>query len=483
MEVYKYMDKKDLYQLIYDFLAIRIKIGCYKYGDQILIKPLAEFFHISTITIRKAFSLLEQNGYINLAKNQKAIVIYQYDNHKQDIQIARLSSDISNDIDVSYRFFLSEIIWRSLPLCLEKGQANILEYLQEYNSVSNSFSVLFLKNIIETFGNPLLIELHIDIFLYTYPTTIQRIQEKNNPFETYPMMHHQIHTLLDLYEKGNYEETYSFIQHLYDYHRELEKTITSDLEFTNTMFRWNTSQIRYQIASDFIVRCHTEQYKQGSLTPSMKNLAKQYQVSYMTMRRTFSLLNKLGVVETINGIGTRILTLEDGRKKIQWDNEEIQKHMLSFLYAMQILAITAYKVSKEILSKLSDDEFHEMTHDLQYTLEHNLSSIALGIWLKRIIDVCELRTLVEIYKHLASLLVWGYPLRYIEKVHHYPIIIRDLIHALQNKDEETFARCMETYCFIIFTHAKKTMLSLGITEATQVKTPDIHHVNKYELPL
>lgn len=469
MEVYE-MDRKDLYQLIYEFLVVRIEAGWYTYGEQILIKPLADFFHISTITIRNAFSLLEHDGYIKVEKNQKATIIYNSKGSEHEMQLSQLSYCEFDDIDKSYKFLLSEIIWHALRLNLKQEKTNIREYIQKDTSVSRSFSVLFLKKSIEILGNSLLLELHRDIFLFTYPTRIHLLQESDKYRIKYSIRHHIV-AILDSCETGKLEDTYVLIQWLYTSNK--DSIASSKLEFSKFPFHWNTSQVRFQIASDFIAQCHTKRYEHGVFTPSMKELANHYNVSYMTMRRTFSLLNKLGVIETINGIGTRFLTIEEGSKKIQWANKEIQKHILSFLCAMQILVMIAKKITLDMISKLSNDDIDKMLIQLQNTLDDNVSSYIFGLWLNQVIAKCELGTLREIYSHLANLLVWGYPLGYIRKVRHLSKIIQDLIYTLENRDNEKFAQIIESYCYITFVQAKKTILTLGIKEAEDIKTPNI----------
>ena len=97
-------------------------------------------------------------------------------------------------------------------------------------------------------------------------------------------------------------------------------------------------------------------YKQEKLLPSCQALAQEYDVSLITMRRTLELLNDIRVTETINGVGTRVIS---GRLAGPPDlsHLQIRKCLLMLLQAMQISALTCENVAVHTLSSLDEEDF------------------------------------------------------------------------------------------------------------------------------
>lgn len=78
------------------------------------------------------------------------------------------------------------------------------------------------------------------------------------------------------------------------------------------VFSWapRKGRTRYcdTLAINIVCKINQGVYPVGTLLPSGSALADIYHVSEITMRRTIHLLNQLGVVKTLNGIGTRVIS-------------------------------------------------------------------------------------------------------------------------------------------------------------------------------
>ncbi|WP_262396751.1 GntR family transcriptional regulator [Zongyangia hominis] len=64
--------------IIFDYFTSRIQFGYYGYGDSLpSISYIRRHFQVSALTVRTAFSRLEDEGYIKTAERRAATVIYR----------------------------------------------------------------------------------------------------------------------------------------------------------------------------------------------------------------------------------------------------------------------------------------------------------------------------------------------------------------------------------------------------------------------
>lgn len=62
--------------MIYDYFFTRICLGFYQEGDTLpSIGEAREMFGVSTRTIRKAYHMLEEGGYLSISRGRNAVVI------------------------------------------------------------------------------------------------------------------------------------------------------------------------------------------------------------------------------------------------------------------------------------------------------------------------------------------------------------------------------------------------------------------------
>ncbi|WP_320951722.1 GntR family transcriptional regulator [Hungatella effluvii] len=73
-------------------------------------------------------------------------------------------------------------------------------------------------------------------------------------------------------------------------------------------------------------------YKREEFLPSCHALALKYGVSAIIIRRTLKLLGQMGITETLNGIGTKVVA--GIGKEPGFTNPRIRKNVLLYLQAM-----------------------------------------------------------------------------------------------------------------------------------------------------
>ena len=88
-----------------------------------------------------------------------------------------------------------------------------------------------------------------------------------------------------------------------------------------------------------ICRINQDVYPVGTRLPNSHTLADIYHISGITVRRTIALLNKLGVTETVNGVGTFVISRGGPDIPYKLKDLTLDDNMRNFLEALQILAI------------------------------------------------------------------------------------------------------------------------------------------------
>ena len=123
--------------------------------------------------------------------------------------------------------------------------------------------------------------------------------------------------MLTLIEAGNAEKAVEVMQ---AFNRDGPRLFIKGLPFMmngeppveQIPFKWQIyrehPQLCYTLAAELMSKIDAQAYKQGEFLPSCQALAQEYGVSLITMRRTLELLNNICVTETLNGVGTRVLS-------------------------------------------------------------------------------------------------------------------------------------------------------------------------------
>ena len=76
-----------------------------------------------------------------------------------------------------------------------------------------------------------------------------------------------------------------------------------------------------------------------NLSPPQQ-LAHEKQAGLNTVRRAIGLLNKLGAVRSLNGVGTQVLPPVDSAKNCDFEDPVIRRRLVDFLQSFHILAFS-----------------------------------------------------------------------------------------------------------------------------------------------
>jgi len=203
--------------------------------------------------------------------------------------------------------------------------------------------------------------------------------------------------------------------------------------------------------------------------PPPAEIAKYMQVSTITVRRTLTLLNQLGAVQSINGVGSKILSTEDSLKNCDMTRPMIRKRLLDFVQSLQILAMTCRACVKSIRDQA---QAIGLWKDRLAYIRENFRYESVVFASLEIIPLCSPNQVIqEIYNQLLSLLLWGYPLRSMhgsrEEINAFYLPhINLLSESLERGDWDGLAAELEDLLFYELRFAAARLEELGIKEAS-----------------
>lgn len=466
-------NEKGLCSLIYDFLMTRIRTGYYKAGDQIRCKPICDLFDVSNITVRNALRLLETEHYVSLSKNQRATVTWDPSGAEPLSGHFYIDKDTMIDVHISYALLQIGILWHGLRLFspTELEELRLVPGLR--HPVTDIPAMYLIKRITQQFKNPVMLDLHRDILLFTYPTTLKYYQNHSYQDSDYMRkLNERFYTIIQMCRDKDIKELRCLVEDFYHMFGQMPVyTEGQDSGILPHPFRWGKTNISFSVSCNLIVRISTGVYPPNTFMPSVDTLAKQYCASNMTIRRTIHMLNSLGVTETVNGVGTRVIPPEKGALKIRWDDQDIQKNMLKYLYTLQILLVTGRSVTEATFPLLPEGEYSCMVKEIEEGISARIFHVIYGIWLKRIVQYSNLAAVREIFGRFDKMLIWGIPLRFSGNYIQYSRELQAIIDTLDRRDADGFAKMMERYCYRGFLHSRQTMIELNIKGAENVAVP------------
>ena len=101
-----------------------------------------------------------------------------------------------------------------------------------------------------------------------------------------------------------------------------------------------------QIENDIKEAIFSDELKEGEMLPSVRSLANELKISFLTVKRAYDELEKAGFIKTVQGKGSYVLP-----KNLDLIKEEKLKEIQEHIEKI-------YEISK--LSNISKDEVNEM---------------------------------------------------------------------------------------------------------------------------
>lgn len=466
------MEEKRLYILIYGYLLTRIRYGFYPKGEYLpSIHKLSHLFGVSTMAVRKAVQLLEQKGYITTTGNRRTIVIYDaHDPQRALPDSVFLSDQELKTIHQSFDLIFPQVFYYGLSACDPSMLQELHLILDQPTNSWDAPTVVFLAKITEALHNPLLLDLYYDVMLFTYPSHLSKIARDPVFWELeYQKLHEKFKDLLALRESGHMDALWDLIQKTYPEFGVQYSNAQADIH-TDT-YHWGKIQICHAAANKIIRRIYTGEYTSHTFLPSARVLAEEFSIPTITMRRSIALLNDLGVTESVNGVGTKVLSPEQSFKVIKWENPAVRKNIMLYLESLHILTVICRPLISTAFPIISQESREHTIEEIRVAQSTGQYGVAIGVCLMTLISAAGLSALRRIYEKLLDLLIWGQTLSCIEPPlnlgHHADL----LANSLDRGDSLQFGAALEQALTTTFLSSQKKAVSIGIEEAAMLFLP------------
>lgn len=467
------MEDENLYRSIYEYLMARIYFGYYPKGEYLpSIHKLGDLFGVSTITVRAALRLLEQDGYIHTQKNKRTEVLLDPPGPPRAFPgELLLKEEIQRDLYSSFELIFPKIFYCGLSAC---GGQELLELSQILERPSHSWdepTVNFLAHIVKGLKNSLALGLFYDVMLFSYPTYLAMIaREPGSWKQAYADLYIKFKSMLKLNRSGDREALWLQV-------RESYATFCShsvppgQCLLRSTPYRWRKPQICLSTATNLIRQVILGIYPPGSFLPSARILAEESSTAVITMRRAIVLLNDLGVTESINGRGTRVLSMDRGPQEVCWDKPTVKKNLMNYLESLHLLAITCRDVAESIFPGLSPADKAQALEALSLASSGGRVGMILYIYPNILIKAMEGTALREIYSQLLGQLILGLPLSYLKPHLQLECFAARLASSFEGQDSHLFAAELEQLLKFTFLASREMMVQVGIYEAARLVLP------------
>ena len=476
----------ELQQIIYSVLKTQIQFGVYRAGERLpTMEDACRLFGVSIRTIRSAYQQLQHEGFITISKKIGVKVNVQYGEEEIEYHIQKFfisRKDALIDLSQSIRPLLSGIQWLSnqnaSPKLLEE-----IEHLARGNEIPRPYKlVLKLQLIYGSLNNRLLMRLVLQIYMFflapflSVPQTLKGLEPEHSPLPQ----------IIDLCQKQNWSQLQIAIEtfeeqitsSLYQFY---EERIHTPVPREQESFQWSgyqkASQRCYSLGMEILIGISWGHYPAGSRLPSISKLAEEKNVSAITIRRTLSLLNSIGVTNTINGAGTYILPLKDVPSHCDFTSSAVRKRLLDFVQSLQILTLSCKQVAEITFSTENSRAAGQCMERLVMLQQRQRCELAAYSILELITRQAPLIAVRTVYTALFHQLLWGYPIRNMRagqenlNKYYFPRLAF-FLECLKKADIERFSKELENLLFSELDFTVKQLVKLGITEAAQFSIAD-----------
>ncbi len=461
------MEEENLYRSIYEYLLAHIYFGYYPEEKHLpSIHTLGSLFGVSTITVRSAFRLLEQEGYITSSKNKRTEILPDLPGQPREFPGQFLLDEASQkDVYRSCQLLFPMIYYCGLNAYSEQKLPELCLILDPHSQLLYDPVVHFQACMVKGLNNSLALNLYYDMVLFTTPTYLAVMSmEKKSRKQIYADLSHRFMKILRSRSAGDRTAMWRQIQDVCSILCSHPSPPAKGF-VRSTPYRWRKQQICLSTATSLIRQVILGTYPVGSFLPSARALSEESSTAVITIRRAIVLLNDMGITETINGRGTRILPPERALEKVRWDKPSVKKNLMAYLEAVHLLAITCRRVAEAVFPRLTPQDKAVALKSMRLAQRQGRAGMFIYIYLNLLATATELSALQDIYTQLANLLILGLPLSFLTPEFHLDSCASHLASILEVSDPQLFAAVLELLLECAFLSAREKMVHIGIKEA------------------
>ena len=410
------MNKKhQISNLIYDFFVMRFQFRHYRYGVTLpSIDSICREFNVSQQTVKAAFRQLREDGFIDMHNGRPTRVIFQQTEQAFHESVQSFYSKRTAAFPDLFETSALILIPALMEGLRRTSQQDLIQLKSFLTRADTDDALYFFCYILQKLENPLIINLHWEISFYTGLIFFDRNIDEN--IYSRKLVEKGIGEIIDCtmnrdwdglrstlfaFQKNTTERSISYIT----------RNITPAAGQIPFIWRiyYGRPQICYSLSLRLLHEIYLGKYRETPYLPSYEKMAREYQVSVSTMRRTIDVLSRFRAVESVNGIGTRVCPAST--ETPDFSTPAVRRNLALFFQVFELIILSCEEAACATFLRLTPDE----KSSLLCRLEENLRSgrCAFSLWhiLLCIAMYCPIKGCRHIYSKIYGLFLWGYPLR------------------------------------------------------------------------
>lgn len=336
--------------LIYQFFKYQIEFGYFQKGDRLpSIDMLCGVYHAARQTVRNSYLRLQEEGYIQIIWGKYTAVVYDapaevcYHN-LQDYYLAREEEILRLKENVSLLMY--PLLHEGCQRLQGKDMHAIQTAAEQMSEDSLYISFYCYRQMMLMLKNRLLLDLFYELVLFQqFPHTLAKRIPLPDADHQYLALTRQLVSACEREDREGLERALmriialpNEVLHTFIKHAKRERPKPEPVAFQWRVYQEH-SQKCYSVAAHLIGRIYIKgEYGPNDILPSYGTLAKEYEVSFSTIRRVIELLGCLGVVSSSQGLGAWVTI--PALDAVRLEKKPVQKVLSTFLQALQILSIS-----------------------------------------------------------------------------------------------------------------------------------------------
>jgi DNA-binding GntR family transcriptional regulator len=482
--------KKTLHDYLYENLKEQILTGYYKYGGTLpSMNQLCETYHVGIRTVRDVLGELRDQGMIRTEERKPSVIVYRKpekgDAGSDVLSVLQRKTSVLAVYE-TMEHVMPRLFACSVQACGTQTAMELFRHLKRsrrkevYTRWKSSSNVLY--NLLDASRNLLFRDIFTSLEIGArIPFFLE--PEYRPPFPSCcseyddPMWMAQAVATGDIQViQERFARMYRSLRHDIKLYLEwIESGIgTGNIE-QKSSYSWNAERGRdhyyMQITRDLIDRIGLGIYPDGSFLPPEAALAREYGVSLATIRRSMSMLNRLGFCRTYNVKGTQVTLFNDQATLLSMKNKVHKKDTLLYLSGLQFMALASGPAALMAVPLIGKGEIGCMEQELAGPY-----AVPISILMRHIIAALPLEPYRIILQQVGSILHWGYYYSFYEEgikaCNELNQISHEAFLCLKAGKAEEFARLVpQCYCHALEL-VRDSMAVWGLSEAGLLVTPD-----------
>lgn len=478
-----------LFQYLYDTLTMQIRTEKIRYGESLpSIRQLCGLYNVGIRTVKDVLKALSDEGYIKTEVRKNAVVIYKNDpdaDPHQPVELLLARKGAVIDMLLGMACLFPHIIASGAMLCNKDCLDAFRKMAKgiETKAPKEKWRIgsAMVQKIVSFHNSALLTDLFIDMDMYGQVPVFGGLE---NPFRSLTLDEEKgIAHVFELMETKDYDHIYACTEKMYNRAVEYVSKYLDDLsaaypQYANvaeTSFAWDAKKGRVfsymEISRKIITKIGKGIYENNTLIPNIAELTKEYKASPTTIGKSLSVLNGLGLLQTVNGRGS-LVTLDAAKTiDIHLKDAGMKMDANTFLCAIQLVALTCKTVVLLGFDQLPPETIGKLEEEV-----NDPRNLALPYnFIASMVQVQPYDSIKVIYEQLGILLSWGYYFAFAKTDDtHYQNIraqCKKAIAYLARGEKYAFSDIVQDIYIDIFVTMKGILVGYGANESAGLAVP------------